>query len=373
MKKKMLILIPVLRPGGVERATLNFIRHMKDHFEIELLLLNKDGTWMNKLPDEIRVVNFSDDFKNFFTNDGSARYPVKNIISSIIKKSVVRFYHVTGIFKCKFNKIINKLPKIEENYDLVICSTGAYYPLTEIALEKINANKKFVFYHEDITRVYVPRYIKKNIFKFDKIFCVSASISKKMQEKFKRYKDKIDYQYNFLDTEKIKEESKGEKVTLSKNFNFVSVSRISPEKAITRSIKVFGKLKNKGYNFHWTIIGDGPDLGKCKKLVKKLNLTAEITFLGSKSNPYAYIKAADMLLLLSYFESFGIVIAEAFTLGTPVLATKMISSKEVVGEHGIICDNNSKGIYKALKMILTDKLKINLENYEYPNDTRFEQ
>jgi len=355
VKKKMLVCVHVLRPGGVERSAISFIENMKDTFDIDVLLFNKDGVWMNELPPNVNIIEVDYGLKQYFTADGSARYPTKNPIKLCVKRSVARFCHSVGVFKRKWDKTIDKIPYLENQYDVAIAFTGAIYPCIKYILEKTSAKHKFTIYHNDVTKVRIPKYIKKNLFKFDKVFFVSRSIAEKAECKFKKQANKIDYLYNFIDAQRIVSNADIEKVSLPIVKNFISVSRLSPEKKLPRTLKVFGKLKKEGFSFHWTIIGDGPEKCKLEKLIRKYNLNDQITLAGMKTNPFPYIKAADMLLLTSEHESFGLVIIEALTLGVPVLSTRMISSDEVVGDFGIVCENNAKGIYQRLRAILQDE------------------
>ena len=60
-------------------------------------------------------------------------------------------------------------------------------------------------------------------------------------------------------------------------------------------------------------------------------------------------------------------------LNTPIFTTNTVSAMEIVGENGIVCDNNSNAIYIALKQLidnpqLIEKYKQKLANYSYDNN-----
>ena len=106
-----------------------------------------------------------------------------------------------------------------------------------------------------------------------------------------------------------------------------------------------------------------------------------IKFWGVKKNPYPYIKAADLLLLGSYHESWGLVLIESMLVGVPVLTTKTASSTETVGtdeKYGIVCENNEDSMVEALKNIFENKKKLeemrkNLKKYEFDNNLIIEK
>ena len=85
-----------------------------------------------------------------------------------------------------------------------------------------------------------------------------------------------------------------------------------------------------------TIIGDGPEKKRLQRLAEKLGTTDKIewrSFLRRKEF-INMIKKADVFLLLSESEAYGIIVAEALALGTPVIVTKRTALKEFLNEPG---------------------------------------
>lgn len=68
------------------------------------------------------------------------------------------------------------------------------------------------------------------------------------------------------------------------------------------------------------LIGEGPDRGLLEALACELGIGASVRFLGFCANPFPYVRAADMLVLSSRYEGFGMVLGEAMALGTPVVS-----------------------------------------------------
>ena len=69
------------------------------------------------------------------------------------------------------------------------------------------------------------------------------------------------------------------------------------------------------------LMGDGPDKEKIINLVDDLGLGSKVILPGYSSNPYAWMKHAELFVFSSDFEGFGRVLAEALIVGTPVVST----------------------------------------------------
>ena len=158
-----------------------------------------------------------------------------------------------------------------------------------------------------------------------------------------------------------------------KDFNIVTAARIGVEKGQLRMLEVMKKLHDENFDFVWHLVGDGPYEELVKKFIAENKMEKYIILHGYQSNPYPYIKAADILFLGSIHESWGLVLLEAMMLQIPVVTTKTCSAYELVGENGYVCENSEDGIYSKFKYILDNKNDLKqkrkqLENFVYDND-----
>jgi len=156
-------------------------------------------------------------------------------------------------------------------------------------------------------------------------------------------------------------------------FNMVMVSRLENQKAHMRFMPIVKKLADEGHKFKLNIIGDGilrPDI---ENYIQENNMDSYVKLFGQQSNPFPFIKQADLFVLVSYYEAAPMVYNESQLIGTPIFTTKIISAEEMVGDYGFICENNEDDIYKKLKFVLENKnlieeKKEKLKNYTYDND-----
>ncbi len=104
-------------------------------------------------------------------------------------------------------------------------------------------------------------------------------------------------------------------------------------------------------------VGDGPERIPTEQRVAELGLTDRVVFLGNQEYVEDILPLADVLLLPSLHESFGLVALEAMAVGVPVVATRNGGTGEVVvdGESGFLRDpHDVPGMAEATRRLMTD-------------------
>ena len=148
------------------------------------------------------------------------------------------------------------------------------------------------------------------------------------------------------------------------------VGRIQPLKGIDILLKAIAlatdDLPDLCGRLGLTIIGGDPqatmdrEMLRLTRLKKKLGISDLVTFLGARDQdtlPY-YYSAAQVCVLPSYYESFGMVALEAMACGTPVIASKVggltFTVKDAVTGY-LVPDGDPAALSEKLKSILTDE------------------
>ncbi len=111
------------------------------------------------------------------------------------------------------------------------------------------------------------------------------------------------------------------------------LSNFRPVKRITDTVEIFAQVRAK-MPAKLVLIGDGPDRGAAEYLVRKKKLQKDVHFLGKQDQVYRLLSDADLFLLPSQLESFGLAALEAMACEVPVIATNVGGVPEVV-EHGV--------------------------------------
>lgn len=368
--KRTLIINDERMMGGVSVLLEDILNNINKDIEVDLLILHNNGTRLENLPSNVNIIYGT---RFFRTID----LPIKEVLKT--KNVGLIFNKVMLVFLMKTHLISYKI-KIERNkilkyrYEQEIAFKDGFCGLF---VAYGDADRKVQWLHSDYAKKdYLENYrsLFMHIFNDIDIFvAVSKNVGKHFNNIYHQSNKTIVIE-NIVDEVKIKEKSKLEKVKYDGNINIVSVGRLHKDKGFDRVINVLSKLKeeNKLGNIKYYIIGDGTEYDNLKKLISDKGLNDNIFMLGNKENPYPYFKAADLFVMSSFHESYGLVIVEALILGIPVLSTKIATIYDILDEkYGLIVDNSFDGLYNGIRKIIDENLipgwKKNLKDYECDN------
>ncbi len=139
---------------------------------------------------------------------------------------------------------------------------------------------------------------------------------------------------NFVDVERFKPSATpqppGDAPTI------VHVSNFRPVKRVEDVVRTFRRIVDTRPECRLLLVGDGPDLPAAQALVRQLELDEHVSFLGYNSDIPAVLARADLLLLPSERESFGLAALEAMSCGVPVIGSRVGGLPEVVGDAGLL-------------------------------------
>ena len=113
------------------------------------------------------------------------------------------------------------------------------------------------------------------------------------------------------------------------------ISNFRPVKRVTDCLRIYARVRGR-IPAKLIMVGDGPDAPAARELARELGMADDIHFVGMQRRVADFISAADLLLLPSESESFGLAALEAMSCGVPVLASLVGGVPEVVsdGENG---------------------------------------
>ena len=343
-KKKILILTGWLPGGGAERVLIDILRNI-DYglYDVDLALFEKKGELMKDVPKEVNIIEL---------------WGARSLHHFIAIKATLHLHN-----NLLLSKRINSR-RLRTDYDAEIAFLEGI-PVKLLSMRK-TAAPKYCWVHVDLSNFHAS----KNSFYNDNeeetsygrmrnIICVSEDCKKGFVTCFPSLEEKTKIIYNPIDKASIIAASKGEGKLNTKEglINIVTVARLHNQKNPHRLLETALLAKKEGLKlkFHW--LGNGPLRDEMETLTNENHLTEWIEFYGFKDNPYPYISQADMMVLPSDAEGFGLVLCEAMSLGIPVISTPTAGPKEILenDRYGLITDFSPQSILEAVKRIINDR------------------
>lgn len=380
-KKKVLFIVGTMQSGGVSRSMVNLLNVWdRNKYDTSLLILNKKGDVLSKyIPSNVHIL-WNQDIEDIH----SGLYGIKELLCRC--KFFLAFGCVLRLVVSLFSRslaailISRMMPVIsDEVYDLIVDYGGQqqlYY-----MVDKLHAKKKASFFHNDYSKWPYYYWADKRYYpKVDHIFSVSQVCVDALKKFFPECSDKISLMENIVSPTVISRQAeKGmsedikwligerhEKVVL------VTVAHFCKRKGSDLSIDASVLLKKKGMNFVWLFVGKilEPEL-KQYAIDRGLNVIdieagekpshsnlqcAQIVLLGVKSNPYPYMKGADIYVQPSRFEGKSISLDEAKVLCKPIVVTNFstVGDQFDNGINASICEMNCEDLAKKIYELSND-------------------
>lgn len=296
----------------------------------KLVLFKKEGYYLNHLKEDVEIIEL---------NTSRIRYSIFKIIPLIRKIKPEIVFTGWGEISAFLSPIITFFPKTK----FITRETNV--------VSKHVTRKEILFFY----RFYIN---------FHQIIAQSDDMKNDLIQNFNISENQIVKINNPVDFDLINR-LKEENVVVDFNTNYkniIAIGNLSPRKGFDLLLKVMNELKNEKIKL--TILGDGAFKEELSALKDQLGLT-NVTFLGNVSNPFLYLKQADLFVLSSRYEGFPNVLLEAGACGTYSLANNAPGGINEIIQEGtngeIFPIEKAEGFSKKIKEILNeshDKSKI---------------
>lgn len=122
-----------------------------------------------------------------------------------------------------------------------------------------------------------------------------------------------------------------ERIVSNDFFHIVYVGRLEKVKNVDTLLKAFSKLNQQ--QLRLTIVGEGRERANLEQLCEDLSISEYINFVGFSNDPHQYLATADLFVLPSYSEGFGIAVVEAMLMKVPVLCSNVGGIPEFVKDN----------------------------------------
>lgn len=375
MKRKLIFITEALWIGGIESALVNLLNRIDyEKYDVTCLVLRDSLDLADRMPPECRLivadrqqpVTFGEayKYKRMYNLMEEPQHATK--LRRFIWKALCAFLRAP---EARLYAAYVKKQLGEEHFDTAIIYSDR---VAETAVRAVNADKFLMFYHHGaMRREYHDTYGYK---KAEKIIAVSELLAEKLKKYRPQYAEKIIAVNNLIDIERIKRMSAEEPETKfpKERFNIVSCGRLSEAKGMDIAASACGELVSAGFtNIRWWIVGGGPEEDALREQIAKLHLEEYVMLLGMRSNPYPYIRMADLYVQPSRFEGHCVTVMEARILAKPILATKNAAREQINdGCDGMLCDTDASSIAGGIRVLiehseLREKFKKALEHQDF--------
>lgn len=204
--------------------------------------------------------------------------------------------------------------------------------------------------------------IKNSLLATDAIVCVGKKLADDLKKKLPETAEKVLHIPHAIDTEIFNPQVKGGLKTEKELWNpdkkhLLCVANFYKVKGVDLLLKAFSELNDNNLHLHLVAPrSDKKTSATIRSIISNNKLHHHVTIYGTKKETELadFYRNADIFILPSLKEGFGIVCAEAAACGTPVLATKSGGPEEIIDEQtGILADaNNVQALINGIEMIL---------------------
>lgn len=186
--------------------------------------------------------------------------------------------------------------------------------------------------------------LEKMIYKlYNKIICISPEVKEVMKNGLKINENKLITIENGISINDVK----NAKVSFRKEFGYteedviiIMVAKFRQQKDHETLVKSIAQLPDK---YKLLLVGDGKKerYDEIVNLVEKLKIKGRTIFTGERGDVFSLYKMANIAVLSSNWEGFGLVAAEAMASGTPLIASNVPGLSEVVSGGGILFEKGN--------------------------------
>ena len=356
--KKIIIVNNNMQVGGVQKSLSNLLWAIHDRYDVTLYLFRCRGSYMDAIPENVKVRECSGPFRYLGMSQGECRGmdKLKRGLFALLSRILGRR------FALKLLMLGQK--SVEDTYDCAIAflqngnPRNFYGGVQDFVLSRVKAARKVAFLHCDYGNCGANDPTNNQLIAdFDRIAACSDGCRDAFVRVLPELAQKTITVRNFHRYDQIRNLAEEDSVSYDPAVrNVVMVSRLAHEKGIERAIAAVAQAAEQKIPVMFHIVGGGPVEEFLKQTAAEFGISKWVRFYGEQSNPYRYMKNADLFLMSSFHEAAPMVIDEALCLGVPVLTVETTSSYDMVTERnaGWVCPNTQEDLTRMLIRVLSE-------------------
>lgn len=287
----------------------------------------------------------------------------------------VRKVHIFKVPKIPifyYQRMFNYLKKINIKFDIIIGHCGHSNLIAYKVANRLRIPLMVGLHQTDIkilSKITKAWYLKKIIMSSVGVVCRSDSIYNRMLKMVNIVKQPCFIANSGVSKKLIEEVSfslnKLNELKLTKKVTFITCAQLIKRKNIDINLKVLSKLNNIEWIYY--IVGEGKERKKLEKLTEDLGIYKKVKFFGQLPwrETIEIMKTADIYVMVSAPETFGLAYLEAMAKGCVVIGAKGYGIDGIIinGKNGYLCEpRNVENLYNTLNTVLFNMCDKELES-----------
>ena len=384
--KKVLIIHSNMELGGAEISLLGMLDSFDySKYSVDVFLLEHKGELLEELPKHVTLLPEISAYKAMVTSVvncikmkqygialarslSKAAFLVENRKNKYSDAGYVlkQYYHANAL---------SLLPPIEGCYDMAISFIDPHFILSN----KVNADVKVGWFHTDFSRIIPNEKLEQKMWSgCDYVVNVSDQCKDAFDAVHPYMRDNSLMIENIKSYRLIKEKAAlfypEMEMPKDGSIRLLSVGRFCRAKNFDNVPDICRRLREKGHNVKWYLIGFGGDEALIRQKILEAGMEDYVIILGKKENPYPYIAACDLYVQPSRYEGKCVSVIEAQILHKPVVITDYATSGSQLrdGYDGIVVPIDNESCTKGIAAVIENKqlqtmLTENTKQQDYTN------
>lgn len=381
MKKSLLFIMDTFPLGGISKSLLALFNELGDEFHIDFLLMRQEGLFLPLIPPHVTLLPepIEADFRNphpRYAGEAWRHLSFPRFAQWVDYSAACSWGRLTGGLHKQVQQMDKWLGKHTapqpKHYDAAIAYQGGrciYY-----LVEGVDAEVKIGYVHSDYqsneTDFMLYPTDRQYFGRLNHLVTISPKCANSLIKTFPDLTDKITVVENICSPKFIQAMAKEEcELDTCDKIKIIMMGRLDIEvKGIDLAIEAASILKKRGVAFNWFILGDGVSRQTVEKMINDADVADCFTVLGAKTNPYPYLRSADIYVHPSRVEGKSVALDEVKALAKPVVVTNFstVYDQFTDGKIALICQMTPADIAdkimtlienSALRTQLVDNLK----------------
>lgn len=367
-RRKILFVIDSFNIGGAERSLCTLLNLLpQDRFDISVMLTARGGALEKYLPAGICLAEIP-----LYDPGLKARikFAWRHAIHAVTSRLPHRLRSKANPVERHWRLLGSLAPAPEESFDIAVAYHQGF-PTYYVA-RKVCADRKIAWINADIVRDNYTESFNLGFYSlYNKVVAASPGLRRLLLDSWRFDPARLIAVRDIVSPavlQKLAAEDSCPKenseettmpVTDSSPLVILTVGRLVPVKGYDLLLGAACLLRDRGLNFRWDIVGDGPLRKQIEEEIGAKGLREHVRLLGALDNPYPLMRRCDIYVQPSRSEGYGIAVCEARAFCRPVIVTDFKVASGLVDDSvdGLICEMNAESLADAVMRLSSQQLR----------------